>query len=109
MKEFTKKIESILKEFDDKEIDSVIASIPARRQSRRNSIDKQVRGGFNYPEVWASCGGKCWYKLLEWCDADLTEILTKDNSEKNRPCAFVCIKNIDNKIIFIMLILQLIK
>lgn len=33
-----------------------------------------------------------------------TEILTKDNSEKNRPCAFVCIKNIDNKIMFIMLI-----
>ena len=33
-----------------------------------------------------------------------TEILTKDNSEKNRPCTFVCIKHIDNKILFIMLI-----
>lgn len=82
MNTFTKKIESILKEFDDKEIESVITSIPTRRQSRRNSIDKQVRGSFNYPEVWASCGGKGWYKLLEWCDADLTEILTKNHLKK---------------------------
>lgn len=82
MNTFTKKIESILKEFDDKEIESVIASIPTRRQSRRNSIDKQVRGSFNYPEVWSSCGGKGWYKLLEWCDKDLIEILNKDHQKK---------------------------
>ena len=33
-----------------------------------------------------------------------TEILIKDNLEKNRPCAFACIKNIDTFTIYIMLI-----
>lgn len=79
---FIEKIESVLKEYDDKELASVIDSIPARRASRRSTIEKQVRGKFDYPEVWASCGGKGWYKLLEWCDADLTEILTKDHKKK---------------------------
>jgi len=82
MKTFLEKINSVLREFDDKELTSVIASIPARRQARRLAIDKQVRGKFDYPEVWTACGGKGWYKLLEWCDADLTEILTKNHLKK---------------------------
>lgn len=79
---FIKKIEELLKEYDDKELVSIIDSIPARRASRRSTIEKQVRGKFDYPEVWASCGGKGWYKLLDWCDTDLVDILTKNHLKK---------------------------
>lgn len=72
-------ITAILAVYDQQTIDALIASIPARREAQKAVWDEHSEKRMN--NVWGALfeavGGKGWYELLKWGDADLAEKITK--------------------------------
>jgi imidazole glycerol phosphate synthase subunit HisF len=80
---FIEKIEAVLKEFDDAELNSIIESIPARRKAVRAYQDTKPFGGWDYQKMFSLCGGKGWYELLRcYGNNGLFEVLTKNHEKK---------------------------
>jgi hypothetical protein len=79
---FIEKIEAVLKEFDDAELNSIIESIPARRKAV-NDYQETKQRGWDYEAMFSLCGGKGWYQLLNYNGNNgLIEILTKNHEKK---------------------------
>lgn len=72
-------ITEILAVYDQQTIDSQIASIPARRQAKKEIWQQHgvKKFGNVYSVLFDAVGGKGWYQLLDWSTADIAEKITK--------------------------------
>lgn len=72
-------ITEILSKYDQQTIDAQIASIPARRQAKKDIWQQHGEKKFGnvYSVLYEAVGGKGWYQLLDWSNAGIAEKITK--------------------------------
>lgn len=72
-------ITEILAVYDQQTIDAQIASIPARRQAKAAVWEqhRQNKMGNVWGAMFEAVGGKGWYQLLDWGNAEIAEKITK--------------------------------
>lgn len=79
-------IQEVLKEFDQKTVDGIIASIPARRaalaQAKADNEHLRKDAWSYYPKLYAAVGGKGWLELLRGSDAWIAERIAKAEQAK---------------------------
>ncbi|ASD51957.1 hypothetical protein KNT64_gp005 [Pseudomonas phage PspYZU05] len=87
MKQLTRKIEELLKQFDDRLLDDTISWAFQRKEAlsafRASPEFKALKSVARYEECFRICGGKTWFNIIDGrAPKDITGIITRSLNTK---------------------------